>query len=68
MWVGVPKQIKSQITVFMAYLTTFLSKIFGKFVVTNQIYEIEGVLKSMGWVGSQVCDFFPKKTAFYGFP
>ena len=51
----------------MAYLTTFLSKIFGKFVVTNQIYEIEGVPspKSMGWVGSQVCDFFPNKTGFF---
>ena len=51
----------------MAYLTTFLSKIFGKFVVTNQIYEIEGVPspKSMGWVGSQVCDFFPNKIGFF---
>ena len=54
----------------MAYLTTFLSKIFGKFVVTNQIYEIEGVPspKSMGWVGSQVCDFFPNKTGFLWLP
>ena len=60
MWVsgvGGPKLLF--ITVFMAYFTTFLLTIFGKFML--KVPSLWG-----RWVGPQVWDFIPNKTYFGG--
>ena len=56
---------------FMAYVTPFWSKFFGKFTVKSQIYKIDRVpsLKSMGWVGGFTSlGLFPNKTVFLRLP